>query len=243
MIKIVRAACPRVIDGSPITGTKYNAKPVVKTLWKMQHGKCAYCEAPIPEEGHLKAVEHFRPKALFKNKKNDWNNLLLACAQCNGKKSNRFPIELTDAAGEPKVVYLKKARKAKAAIIDPCGDADPEEHIGFTVDDSDIELLGIPFAISSSIIGKETIDVVGLDQPHFVQIRQERFLHYLQIAYKNLCDAFVSQDKERIKLEKTSFRNLLSSKKPLAAFARSFARSKRPTLDKIGLTIPVGAEL
>lgn len=59
----------------------------------MQHGKCCYCEQKIPKEGHQKAVEHFKPKSIFKYFINDWDNLLLACPQCNGKKSDKFFYE------------------------------------------------------------------------------------------------------------------------------------------------------
>ena len=85
MIYIQRTECPESLKNSPLAGTKYNTKPVVKALVEMQYYKCCYCEMPIPSRGHLKAVEHFEPKSVFKLKTNDWNNLLLACAQCNGK--------------------------------------------------------------------------------------------------------------------------------------------------------------
>ena len=39
----------------------YAAKDVRESLRKMHHGKCAFCESPLPQStaGH---VEHFRPK-------------------------------------------------------------------------------------------------------------------------------------------------------------------------------------
>ncbi|MCH7591776.1 MAG: HNH endonuclease, partial [Planctomycetes bacterium] len=70
----------------------YQDRRVVSELWKMQRHKCCYCESVIPELGHAKAIEHFRPQALFPSKRNEWKNLLLACAQCNGLKSDEFPV-------------------------------------------------------------------------------------------------------------------------------------------------------
>ncbi len=63
-----------------------------KTLWKMSHQKCAYCEVEInaPRAGQ---VEHFNPKALFPSLAYEWNNYFLACAGCNGAKSNKWPVK------------------------------------------------------------------------------------------------------------------------------------------------------
>jgi len=78
------------------------------------HGKCAYCEAPIPDYQHGD-VEHFRPKGGVTDAQGepvehpgyywlayDWRNLLPACIRCNQPgiagsreigKHTRFPVE------------------------------------------------------------------------------------------------------------------------------------------------------
>ncbi len=91
MIKIRRTPCPAILLGKTPEGTHYNKTEVVSALWAMQHGKCCYCERRLPETGHLKAVEHFRPKSVFPELRNEWRNLLLACSQCNGQKADKFP--------------------------------------------------------------------------------------------------------------------------------------------------------
>jgi len=84
MIKIKRADCPKSLRGKTKAKAAYRNLDVIETLWNMQHGKCAYCEMKLPLEGHQKTVDHFRPKGKFKSRVNDWKNLLLVCAQCNG---------------------------------------------------------------------------------------------------------------------------------------------------------------
>ena len=104
MIKIKRGECPDVLADTPQEGTRYNSKPVVEVLHQMQKEKCCYCEQLIPKKGHIKAVEHFHPKSVYKHMRNDWKNLLLVCAQCNGKKSDKFPVRLSKIDGEVSVV-------------------------------------------------------------------------------------------------------------------------------------------
>ena len=92
MIRIKRQPCPSALEGVSSNANHYNKKEIVKALWDMQHMKCCYCECRIPQDGHLKAVEHFRPKSVYQELKNEWSNLLLACAQCNGKKRDKLPV-------------------------------------------------------------------------------------------------------------------------------------------------------
>lgn len=189
MIKIDRADCPEVLMDSPSEGIYYNKKKVVSILWKMQREKCCYCEQHIPEKGHSKAVEHFRPRSVFTFLINDWKNLLLACALCNGKKSNKFPVELTDDSGKPKVLYLKTDSNGKPLIIDPSNpDIDPEKEIGFVTDDVD-DNYGLPFAKNGSELGEITINEVGLDKEHLIKRRRTFLRQVLMTYYSMLLDA------------------------------------------------------
>ena len=82
------------------------AHPQIKqALIKLQSNKCCFCESKViqVDDGD---VEHFRPKAAYKQKKSDklqrpgyfwlaydWNNLFLACTKCNQRnKKNLFPV-------------------------------------------------------------------------------------------------------------------------------------------------------
>ena len=241
MIKIRRSDCPDVLKNSPSDGTRYNKAQVVKALWKMQHEKCCYCEQKIPQEGHLKTVEHFRPQSVFRGLKNDWKNLLLACAQCNGKKSDKFPIELTDDSGNPKVVYLKTDSNGNPLIIDPSvPDIDPEEHIDFIVDDKH-EDYGIAFAKNDSDLGQTTIQVIGLYRSYYTRKRKYFYRRILLQYYMILLNAKEENDGLTLQIYKDHFKLLLSAREEFSAFARAFARHKR-LQERFGVRIPVGAE-
>lgn len=71
---------------------KYNHKQIKMELEKMFSGKCAYCESHIRHVSYG-AIEHFNPKAKFPHLCFSWENLLLACDQCNdkGHKGDKFP--------------------------------------------------------------------------------------------------------------------------------------------------------
>ena len=71
MIFIIRCESPHTLVDAPEAGDYYNKPAVVHALWEMQHAKCCYCERKLPDRGHLKAVEHFAPKAIFKGLRNE----------------------------------------------------------------------------------------------------------------------------------------------------------------------------
>ncbi len=56
--------------------------------------KCAYCESYLMHVsyGH---IEHFKPKAKYPQYCFSWDNLLLGCEVCNGKryKGIKFPLK------------------------------------------------------------------------------------------------------------------------------------------------------
>ncbi len=242
MIKIDRADCPPVLQKASSEGKHYNKKEVVKVLWEMQHEKCCYCEQKIPQEGHLKAVDHFKPQSIFKDLKNDWKNLLLACAQCNGKKSDKFPVELTDNLDEPKVVYLKRDSDGKPLIVDPSDkDTDPEEHIDFVVDDINDDTYGMIKEKDNSQLGRITIEETGLASYFYTQKRSTLYLNSLIPNYFSLLRA-KKQDFDQIICEqKHLFRMLMSAKGEFAAFVRAFARYRKFD-SRFEIDIPVGAE-
>ncbi|GBD96757.1 hypothetical protein BMS3Abin06_01643 [bacterium BMS3Abin06] len=241
MIKINRANCPDILKDSPSEGTHYNKKQVVKALWNMQHKKCCYCEQKIPEEGHLKAVEHFCPKATFSYLKNDWKNLLLACAQCNGRKASEFPVKLSSNSNKPKVLYLKIASDGNPLIIDPSNpNIDPEEHIDFIVDDRDTKY-GCTIAKNNSYLGMTTIKAIGLNRRYYTDERKFFYRKMLLVYYQMLIDAEGEKDEMLLQTYKDKFKLLLSARGKFSALARTFARHKR--LDKrFGISILVGAE-
>ncbi|KHA76765.1 hypothetical protein NC77_21890 [Janthinobacterium lividum] len=62
----------------------YRHADIKEALRLSSNGKCAFCEC-IPEGGYLE-VEHFKPSSIYHQFTFVWDNLLPACAQCNGLK-------------------------------------------------------------------------------------------------------------------------------------------------------------
>lgn len=241
MIKIERADCPPVLQNASSEGKHYNKKEVVKVLWEMQKEKCCYCEQKIPQEGHLKAVEHFKPKSIFKNLTNDWKNLLLSCSQCNGKKSNKFPVELTDELDEPKVVYLKRNSDGNSLIIDPSDkDIDPEKYIDFVVDDIDDDTYGLIKEKDNRQLGHITIKAIGLESYYYTKKRRDMYLNVLIPTFNTLLSAKSNGFDQIFEEKKDFFRMWMSAKGEFAAFARAFARYRKFD-SRFGIDIPVGA--
>lgn len=240
MITIQRSPSPEVLTQSSST-TAYRIPKVVKALWDMQYEKCCYCEHKIPEKGHLKAVEHFRPQATYAAKINEWNNLLLACAQCNGKKKDKFPLKLTDNSAEAKVLYVSQGPNDESMLIDPSVEAiDPEEHITFQVDDRQDDF-GFAKTRNDSEVGRVTIDVIGLYDWFYTKQRRIHFWHIMH-TYQLLMMAKDDGNEPALTTAKEIFNMWMSAKGQFAAFAREFARFKK--LDqKYGLHIKQRAEV
>ena len=235
MIRIERSSCPAVLRGAAADSYRYRHPDVVCELWKMQREKCCYCERKIPDNGHAKAVEHFAPKSVFKARRNHWSNLLLACSQCNGKKSSKFPVMLTENPHEEKILYVKKARKNPPALIDPSGNINPEAHLDYHVELKD-DLFGQVRPRGGSLLGKTTISVTGIGEAFFFR-RRRSHVRTLSIAFLNLDSAREIDDENRIAAARNHFENLLSSGSEFAGLAREFARKMK--LDtKYGLTVP-----
>ena len=65
--------------------TRYRHPDIKQALIKETHGKCAYCESKIL---HVSPgdVEHIFPKSKRPELTFEWNNLTLACTECNRRK-------------------------------------------------------------------------------------------------------------------------------------------------------------
>lgn len=240
MIKIKRSSCPEVLKGSPSRGKKYRRTSVVRALWRMQYRKCCYCEQQIPEEGHSKAVEHFRPKSIYKDRKNDWKNLLLACPQCNGEKSNKFPVMLTRNSKEVKVLYTSTTQSgAIPAIINPSNEKiDPEAHIGFIVDINKPEEYGL--TKKETKIGRTTVEVIGLDDIFYTRKRRT-FCANLWKSHVNLLSTQNLGNEQGLEVEKRCFRQYMSATNEFSGFARAYAKFYKLD-EKFNISIPRGAD-
>lgn len=216
MISIERSPAPPELEASRAQEA-YTLVAVVRALWTMQHGKCCYCELKIPEVGLGKHVEHHRPKATYDELRNDWTNLLLACPQCNGSKSDDFP--LVDAA-----------RDDAPLLIDPSDpDHDPEEHLEFIVDDT-VPEDGFVRARDSSRRGTATIETTGIGEVFYIERRLDH-LDELRLAHLTFLKTLKTATAEgRIEPARTAYDNLMAyadASQRMAAVARRFLEWKR----------------
>jgi uncharacterized protein (TIGR02646 family) len=118
----VGAVCPE--RTSARTSAYHSVK---RDLLTMQRHKCCYCDRrSIPDHN---SVEHYRPFIRYWWLAWTWENLLFACAACNGKggKSDEFPlVHGSTALGVPE----QPPGSEQPLLIDPTVD-DPRLHIRF----------------------------------------------------------------------------------------------------------------
>jgi uncharacterized protein (TIGR02646 family) len=81
------------------SSSRYGHEDVREQLEELYRGKCCYCESQIrpvsPEH-----VEHYRPKSEISGVNNsgyywlgnEWENLMIVCPACNGRKLAKFPV-------------------------------------------------------------------------------------------------------------------------------------------------------
>lgn len=202
---------------------KYNEDHIVAALWEMQHEKCCYCENIIPKKGHAKAVEHFQPKSVVEELTNEWSNLLLACAQCNGKKSDKFPLKLFKIDDpEAAVIHLKKSsdmKKGSPLLIDPSKE-DPEKHLDFICDIYD-PLCGLIKSKNNSDKGDFSIKTLGLSDIYYTKIHHD-FLRNLVFNLLALTRARDNKDDMSVQLCKSFFMQYTTANYKLAGLARSY---------------------
>jgi len=63
-----------------------------KALSKLTDSHCSYCGIYPLGKGQISAtIDHFKPKSIFLDLAFEWNNLFLACGECQKYKGNFFP--------------------------------------------------------------------------------------------------------------------------------------------------------
>lgn len=130
-----------VIKSKAFKSDFYSDNGIKERLMAVQYGKCAYCEANVPSTGYGD-VEHFRPKAGFKQDHSlrrpgyfwlaySWSNLYFSCQACNqANKGNSFPVLLDDQYQEIRWQYKGGGRLEQSVLVDP-GNEDPRDFIRF----------------------------------------------------------------------------------------------------------------
>ena len=61
-------------------------RPTKKSLWNRDGGKCQYCEKQVSIS--IATIDHVVPKS--RGGGHTWENLVIACSKCNGKKGSRL---------------------------------------------------------------------------------------------------------------------------------------------------------
>ena len=153
---------------------------VIFQLNEMFYSKCAYCEQKIFLDNAR--VDHFRPlngalglTALEFSSEHywwlayEWDNFYYACNSCNQAKGNRFPVKGSRCGI---METGKNLKNEQALLLDPCGNNDPFNHLYF---DEKGHVRGL------SMIGKVTIEVLGLNRTSLIKQRFEqiKILHQL----------------------------------------------------------------
>jgi len=99
---------------SLISGNQYIDKVEYNSRYKLDeirialnisyHGKCAYCENRV-EQLH---IDHYRPKKIYYWLAFSWDNLILACPNCNQNKGTSFSIRNAQASFTDDEVNVRK---------------------------------------------------------------------------------------------------------------------------------------
>lgn len=138
--------------------SKYAHSQIRESLNTMSFCKCFYCERKlkdIPQE-----VDHFIEVAERKDLAYEWDNLYLACDNCNNKQPNRsIPV---------------------AEAINPCHHSDEEiqQHLAFEGE--------IIRARNNSDLGRRTIQKYRLDSPQQDHVRLKAIKRFQTILIEIL---------------------------------------------------------
>lgn len=157
-----------------------------KLISECFNGKCSYCENSMelveiqidyyrPINGALNTVDGIFHRELYKWLKNDSNNLLSICVECNRAKSNRFPV-----AGEVAFINASKKEltKEKRLLLNPYRDY-PEKHFSYSSD-------GKIYPRTKK--GQITIDTLHLNRDSLIKERMNEYMRF-----KDICDIYIEK--------------------------------------------------
>ena len=179
---------------------------------KKEVGKCYFCESRLPEGGLH--IEHYRPKNGFKQLLGSeeeypgyywltysWDNLILACYECNIIKGTIFPL-----ADEDMRVHSHIERdilhQEEPLLINPAKlDVNPREHICFL---DDLPISETPEGIATIKLLKLDYGEESKERPFLKEERLE-LLNSLRIRVDvlNKSDDYVDNEESQKFLAKT----------------------------------------
>jgi uncharacterized protein (TIGR02646 family) len=234
---------------------------VKKALENQFNKKCAYCESKVTPTSNIDK-EHFRPKGSIIDKEKSvsikpgyywlaakWDNLLLACANCNrtgtfetiegisfvSGKLDKFPLS-DESKRYAKGGSLEEEEKVRL-LINPCVDY-PESWIDY----DEIGMIYPRKGLSSHEREKvkTSIKTYGLYRNGLTSSRKEHLLvmqDYLQYIYDNYNDFLKGHDKEeslkRIKRGFISLKRIKAKDKEYLGIKRFYLGFELLELKKI----------
>ena len=163
-------------------------RSIKKVLEGLQHNKCGYCESRHSATSAGR-IDHFRPKGAVRQGKGSdriypgyywlayrWDNLVLACEDCNLKKSDYFPLE---DPGQRARSHFDRLDQEAPLLLNPYVETNPDEHLTF--DGSACR--------PETEHGRVTVAVLGLNRPELQEERQ-----YVLNIFATLCTVARSPD-------------------------------------------------
>ena len=209
----------------------YAATEVKDALLGAQHKKCAFCESLVRHITHG-AVEHFRPKGGYKQRKGDrlrrpgyywlaydWDNLFFCCPLCNEQfKRNLFPLK----DGRRRARSHTQALSDEEPLLVNPARVDPANYIGFRQERV--------FAVGGRLEGKTTIRVLGLKRRELREARGRRLqmLRDLVFARDLLDEKVAATPKPKLVAQLARLEAALKASQDdaaeYAAMARAFLR-------------------
>lgn len=146
--------------GARPDSSKYAHKDIRRQLMSMSYGKCFYCESILSNKP--KEVDHFIEVAVDRSKAYSWDNLYLACLNCNDKIPHN-KISVNDA-------------------LDPCRDSDETIKANISFDNEFI------VTVPGSPLGLNTIKKFRLNDEQLDNKRAKWLNHIERQLRQILCD-------------------------------------------------------
>lgn len=182
--------------------SKYAHKQIKDTLYAMSYGKCFYCESKL--SGGNREVDHYVEVALDHSKAYDWENLYLACTNCNDKLDNEA-IPVTEA-------------------LDPCTDSDEEIKRCITFEQEQI------CSVDESVKGLNTIKKFKLNTD-LLDLKRSRWLNRLLLDASRIHSQMIAEGRQQAtKEERMLIRRYMSPEQPYSLMCEVFIRNYLGTL-------------
>lgn len=177
-------------------GSKYAHKQIKDTLYAMSSGKCFYCETKL--SGVNKEVDHFIEVAIDHSKAFEWENLYLACTNCNDKLDNNV-VPVVD-------------------VLDPCKDSDEEiqRHIFFVEEQI--------CALNGSEKGLKSIRKYKLNS-ELLDLRRGRWLNHLKNEVIDIQDRMIAEGRGvTTEAERSTILRYMSPDQPYSLMCEAYIK-------------------